>query len=266
MNRNRIMKFHIIIPARYESSRLPRKLVLTQSGMPLINHTLLKAIQIINGAPGVFTGVTVACDHQEILNAVNQLKNSYPAEPVNAVMTRLDHQSGSDRIAEAAELTGLTDLTIINLQGDEPEIPAETVIGFADYITSIEDFTMATMAYPIAERSSISNPNLVKVVTDNNSNALYFSRASIPHDRQSQDGVFSGSLGHIGIYAYKAEILKKFVSLQQGKLERLEKLEQLRALENNISIAVQVLPQALPKGIDTAQDYNDFLSRIRAKL
>ncbi len=254
------MKFHIVIPARLESCRLPRKLLLDRSGTPLINHTALQALQIVKTAPELFSGITVAADDMEIINAVHTIKEK-SAGIIDAVLTSIDHKSGSDRIAEAMQVANITADAIINIQGDEPEIPVNTVIDFAEFINGLNDFKMATLAYPLTEMTSIRNPNLVKVVIGNNNNALYFSRASIPYNRNLPNGIPDSALGHIGIYAYRSETLKKFVSLDQGILEMSEKLEQLRALENNIPIAVQILPHPLPKGIDTQEDYEEFLSR-----
>ena len=254
------MKFHIVIPARLESCRLPRKLLLADSGIPLINHTAMQALKIIDSAPELFSGITVAADDREIITAIAQLRQKSGGR-LNAVLTCIDHKSGSDRIAEAIDVAGITDDAIINIQGDEPEIPVTIIANFANYICGLKDFQMATMAYPLSGSTDIRNPNLVKVVTGYNSTALYFSRAPIPYDREQPNGIPVAALGHIGVYAYKTATLRKFVSLPQGTLESSEKLEQLRALENGIPIAVQILDKALPKGIDTALDYQEFLQR-----
>lgn len=256
------MKFHIVIPARLESCRLPQKLLLASSGTPLINHTALQALKIIKSAPELFSGVTIAADAQEIINAVSSIKNE-SGNMIQAVMTDINHKSGSDRIAEAIKVGNIKDDAVINIQGDEPDIPIDVVVNFAKFITDLESFQMATLAYPIKGSSNIQNPNLVKVVTDNNKNALYFSRSPIPYDRDMPNGTPEKALGHIGIYAYKVSVINKFVSLPQSQLEKSEKLEQLRALENGIPIAVQILDKSLPKGIDTADDYEEFLRRIQ---
>lgn len=255
------MKFHIVIPARLESCRLPRKLLLDRSGMPLINHTVLQALKIIQLSPDLFSGITVAADDPAIITAVKSLKSD-SAALVDAVMTSVDHKSGSDRIAEAITVSGITAEAVINIQGDEPDIPAEVVTDFARFISGLADFQMATLAYPLLGSENIQNPNLVKVVVDQRSNALYFSRAPIPYDRDRPYGTPASALGHIGIYAYRVGVINQFVALEQGELEVREKLEQLRALENGIPIAVQILDRPLPKGIDTESDYEDFLKRI----
>ncbi len=255
------MKFHIIIPARLESCRLQKKLLLDKSGTTLINHTVLRAIEIVETAPELFSSITVAADDESIISTVNSIKTSSTVK-VRAVMTSIDHKSGSDRIAEAINIAGITEGALINIQGDEPEIPIEVVVGFAKFISALPDFQMATLAYPLIGSENILNPNLVKVVTDSNNNALYFSRSAIPYSRDCPNGTPASALGHIGIYAYRISVIKKFVELDQGTLEINEKLEQLRALENGIPIAVQVLKDSLPKGIDTEADYQDFLNRL----
>ncbi len=256
------MKFHIVIPARLESCRLPQKLLLASSGTPLINHTALQALKIIKSAPELFSGVTIAADDQMIINAVNSIENKSEGL-IKAVMTSIDHKSGSDRIAEAVKVGNIKDEAVINIQGDEPDIPVDAVVNFAKFITELDNFQMATLAYPINGASNIQNPNLVKVVTDNNKNALYFSRSPIPYNRELPNGTPETALGHIGIYAYKVSVINNFVSLPQSQLEKSEKLEQLRALENGIPIAVQILDKSLPKGIDTADDYEEFLRRVQ---
>lgn len=255
------MRFHIVIPARLESSRLPRKLLLNRSGTALINHTALQALKIVRSSPEYFSGVTIAADDREIIAAVEEVKKTSDGL-LNAVMTSTDHKSGSDRIAEAIKAANITDDAVINIQGDEPEIPVKVVTDFARFISELDDFHMATLAYPLLGAINILNPNLVKVVTGTDHNALYFSRSPIPYSRDFPDGIPEKALGHIGIYAYRVSVINRFITLEQGELENNEKLEQLRALENGIPIAVQVLSESLPKGIDTAADYNEFLRRI----
>ena len=182
------MKFHIVIPARLESCRLPRKLLLADTGTALINHTAMQALKIVASAPELFSGVTIAADDREIISAVEQLKKD-PGNTLKAVLTRIDHKSGSDRIAEAITVADIQDEAVINIQGDEPEIPVDTVTEFARFISRLPDFQIATMAYPLHGATDIRNPNLVKVVTGSNSNALYFSRAPIPYDRDQPNGI-----------------------------------------------------------------------------
>ena len=126
------MKFHIVIPARLESCRLPQKLLLASSGTPLINHTALQALKIIKSAPELFSGVTIAADAQEIINAVSSIKNE-SGNMIQAIMTDINHKSGSDRIAEAIKVGNIKDDAVINIQGDEPDIPIDVVVNFAKF-------------------------------------------------------------------------------------------------------------------------------------
>jgi 3-deoxy-manno-octulosonate cytidylyltransferase (CMP-KDO synthetase) len=183
-------------------------------------------------------------------------------------MTRTDHASGSDRLAECAEQMGWSDDTIVvNLQGDEPLAPPGGIRAVAA-VLAWSDAPMATLAVPITDAHDLFNPNCVKVVCDSSGHALYFSRAPLPWARDA----FAGSrelvpngvpfLRHIGIYAYRAGFLRRFAALPATPLERAESLEQLRALEHGFRIAVQLAPEPFPGGVDTAED----LQRVRAVL
>lgn len=255
------MRAAIIIPARLESTRLRDKLLLAETGMPLICHTVLAAAGIRDAANGVFAVVMVAADDRRIVDAVR----AFDAERnlgVKAVMTSPAHQSGSDRIAEAARGLPADIDAVLNLQGDEPEIPAAAVVDLAHFFER-EQSDIATLVYPVADARDRENPALVKAVLGENGRALYFSRADIPFRRD--DGDFSPpAYGHVGIYLYKRSALERFVRLSPGRLEQTEKLEQLRALENGMTIGALALSQRPPKGIDTPEDYAEFVARQAA--
>lgn len=252
------MKCQIVIPARFASTRLPQKLLLDATGKPLICHTVDAAVAACRMEPELFSGITVATDNENILFVVNTYanKNGYPVE---AVMTREDHQSGSDRIAEAVAKVKCQSEVIINIQGDEPEIEPELVVRLGRYMLDNAQAKMATLAYPIWS-SAIVNPNLVKVVIGADNRGLYFSRSPIPYDRKAE-GYSQLAYGHVGIYAYRHEALLEFIGFEKGALERLEMLEQLRALENGMDIYVLKLEKAPAKGIDTPDDYEAFVLR-----
>lgn len=250
------MRVAIIIPARLESTRLPGKLLLAETGLPLICHTVEKAVQIRDMARDVFQEVVVAADDERIVATVAAFAKRTGME-VRAVMTDPGHQSGSDRIAEVA--LGLSpDIdAVLNLQGDEPEVPAESVLNLARFHEQCRA-DLSTLVYPLRSREERENPALVKAVLGVDRRALYFSRADIPFRRD--DGPHSPpSYGHVGIYLYNRTALERFVALPPGALEQTEKLEQLRALENGMRIAAQVMPERPPKGIDTPEDYEAFV-------
>lgn len=261
------MNYALVIPARYASTRLPRKLLLAETGRPLIRHTIECALRAADAAPGRIASILVATDHDDIAAAVRA--GGFDTR-VQAILTDPAHPSGSDRVAEAvASCPGTVD-GIINLQGDEPELDPGAVLALADILDQ-GHAPMATLAYPIRRPDDFADPNRVKVVLDQHGCALYFSRAPIPHNRDGAADAMGASsdasagalgLGHVGMYAYRRETLAEFVRLPQGKLERIEKLEQLRALEHGIRIAVHVLPDAPPKGIDTPEDYAAFVRRM----
>ncbi len=246
--------------ARYASTRLPQKLLLNRTGKAVICHTVDTAVAACRLAPDLFSGATVATDHEDIKLIVNAYAHHHHL-PVEAVMTREDHVSGSDRIAEAVVKLGDPVDAVINIQGDEPELDPQLVVDLARYMNEHPQTPMATLAYPI-EGKDVLNPNLVKVVTGTDGRALYFSRSAIPYDRAA-GAPAQRAYGHVGIYAYRRETLLEFVNLPRGVLESLESLEQLRALENGIGIHVQILAQRPPKGIDTPEDYEDFVARFR---
>ena len=241
------MKAVAIIPARYASTRLPGKPLLAETGMPLIGHVVEAAARADR-----LDAVYVATDDERIREAVEAFGG-------RAVMTRADHASGTDRLAEAAEALGLADDDIVvNVQGDEPEIDP----GYIDRLVGLlveSGAPMATLAAPL-DAEAAASPNHVKVVLAADGTALYFSRARIPYDR---DGAGADYLLHMGIYAYRKRFLAAFAALAPTPLERTERLEQLRALENGHRIAVGVVPAAAP-GIDTPDDYAAFVRRHAA--
>ncbi len=250
----------IIIPARLESTRLPMKLLLSETGLPLICHTARRAAEIRDASRGAFQEVVVAADSERIVAAVEEF-NRREKIAVRAVMTRADHQSGSDRIAEvAAGLPGTID-AVLNLQGDEPEVPVDAVLRLQEFYREKQP-DVATLVYPVTELGDRANPALVKAVLGRDGRALYFSRADIPYRRD--ETVRQASYGHVGIYLYGRSALEQFVRLPQGILERTEKLEQLRALENGMSIAALVMNRKPPKGIDTPEDYAEFVITYRS--
>ncbi len=238
--------FIVAIPARYAASRLPGKPLRLIAGEPMLVHVARRAI-----AAGA-SQVVLATDDQRIADA---LKNY----PVTVCMTRTDHPSGTDRLAECAEQLQWSDQQIIvNLQGDEPFAPASGIRAVAEVLEKL-DAPMATLATEIIDTETYFDSNAVKVVRANNGNALYFSRAPMPwqRDRFANDRVSTpqaGALRHIGIYAYRAGFLKTFTQLPMGHLEQLEALEQLRVLEAGYQIAVGITPEAFPPGVDTEAD------------
>ncbi|MDR3078160.1 MAG: 3-deoxy-manno-octulosonate cytidylyltransferase [Planctomycetota bacterium] len=257
------MSIAIVVPARLESTRLANKLLLAETGLPLICHTAETAARIRGLAPDLFAKVMVAADSPELIRAVEGHSRARGLE-VEAVLTRKDHQSGSDRIAEAAENLPPEIDAILNLQGDEPELPPETALSLASFRRENRP-DIATLVYPLVNRRDQENSDLVKTVLGADGRALYFSRADIPFRRG--DGPWAPpSFGHVGIYLYRRDSLRRFVALPPGRLERTEKLEQLRALENGMEIYALILSSRPPKGIDTREDYADFVRRRTAGL
>ncbi len=237
------MSIVAIIPARFASTRLPGKPLLAETGKPLIQH-VWEAVRKAG-----LDRVVIATDDKRIFDAVRKFGGE-------AVMTREDHPSGTDRLAEAAEKLHLADDDIvINVQGDEPSMPPACIKRLAELI-STSDAPMATLATPLPAGQA-ANPNKVKVVCDRSGMAMYFSRSPIPYDR---DGAGAEYLLHLGIYAYRAAFLKKFAATAPTPAEKTEKLEQLRALEHGWRIAVAVVEYA-GGGIDTPEDYAEFVRR-----
>ena len=252
---DKVHPFIVAIPARYASTRLPGKPLLAIAGEPMILHVARRAL-----AAGA-AEVVVATDDQRVADAL-------AGHPVRVVMTRTDHLSGSDRLADCADqLDWADDAIVVNLQGDEPLAPASGIRAVAAALAG-SDAQMATLAAPIAEAAELFNPNCVKVVVDRTGHALYFSRSAQPWARDAfaatRERLPGGVpfLRHIGIYAYRAGFLRRFTQLSPTPLERAESLEQLRALEHGHRIAVRLTPEPFPAGVDTLAD----LERVRALL
>lgn len=254
------MRAAIIIPARLGSTRLADKLLLAETGLPLVCHTAGRAAEIRDASGGLFREVVVAADDLRIVRAVEDWDGRLK-RGVRAVMTDPGHQSGSDRIAQAAAALDPDIDSVLNLQGDEPDIPVAAVLGLAEFFEKTRP-DIATLVYPVRDSRDREDPNLVKAVLGRDGRALYFSRADIPCRRD--DGPFAPpSYGHAGVYLYDRAALERFVRLPPGALERTEKLEQLRALENGMSVSAMVLGEQPPKGIDTARDYAAFVAKHR---
>ena len=246
------MSFIVIIPARLASTRLPNKPLADLGGKPMVVRVAERA-----QASGA-ARIVVATDHADILAAC-------AAHGIEACMTRADHPSGTDRIAEVARSLGLpADAVVVNLQGDEPLIDPALLSACAARIS--RDVPMATCAHPLHDAADAFNPNVVKVVLDKLGRALYFSRATIPWHRdafaQTRDQLPAGyvPLRHIGLYAYSNAFLQQYPQLEPSPLETIEALEQLRVLWHGIPIAVHVTDSAPAAGVDTPED----LERVRA--
>jgi 3-deoxy-manno-octulosonate cytidylyltransferase (CMP-KDO synthetase) len=249
------VSFTVLVPARLQSSRLPRKVLADVGGLPMVVRVAQRA------ALSKASRVVVAADDAEIVAACR-------AHGIDCVLTRADHATGSDRLAEACQLTGLdgTDM-VVNVQGDEPLIEPALVDACAALLAARPECVMGTAAHPIDTVEEFTNPNVVKVVVDGAGRALYFSRAPIPWWR---DGSTAGQaalpspapLRHIGLYAYQAGFLRRFPSLPPCPLEATESLEQLRVLWHGERIAVHVCRERPGPGVDTPED----LSRVRSLL
>ncbi|WP_066707950.1 3-deoxy-manno-octulosonate cytidylyltransferase [Curvibacter delicatus] len=251
------MSYTVLIPARLASTRLPNKPLADIAGLPMV----VRVAQRISAGLPAGTRVVVAGDSPEILQACQQ-------HGVQAVLTRQDHPSGSDRLAEACDLLHLPDDSlVVNVQGDEPLIDPALVSAVAELLTQRPEASMSTAAHPIHEVADFLNPNVVKVVLDARNLALYFSRAPIAWWR---DGFAQGvkalpspaPLRHIGLYGYRVGFLRQFPQLAQAPLEVTEALEQLRAMWHGHRIAVHVTPDAPGAGVDTPED----LERVRRLL
>ena len=245
------MSFVVIIPARLASTRLPNKPLADLGGKPMVVRVAERAQQ--SGA----SRIIVATDHADIAAAC-------AAHGVEACMTRSDHPSGTDRIAEVAHLLGLApDAVVVNLQGDEPLIDPALLAACAARISA--DVPMATCAHPLSDVADAFNPNVVKVVLDRLGRALYFSRATIPWHRdgfaatRAQLPAGYVPLRHIGLYAYSNAFLQRYPQLEPSPLESIEALEQLRVLWHGVPIAVHVTAEAPHAGVDTPAD----LERVR---
>ena len=240
------MRFTVIIPARLASTRLPNKPLADLGGKPMVVRVAERARE--SGA----SRIVVATDHADIAAAC-------AAHGVEAVMTRADHPSGTDRIAEVARVLGLADdEVVVNLQGDEPLIDPALLAACAARIGA--GVPMATCAHPLQDVAEVFNPNVVKVVLDKAGRALYFSRATIPWARDAFAATRAAlpagyvPLRHIGLYAYSNAFLQAYPGLEVSPLEQIEALEQLRVLWHGVPIAVHVTDSAPQAGVDTPED------------
>jgi 3-deoxy-manno-octulosonate cytidylyltransferase (CMP-KDO synthetase) len=255
------VEFLVIVPARLASTRLPNKPLADIGGAPMVVQVARNAAQ--SGA----ARVVVAADDEAIIAACR-------AHGVDSILTSRQHQSGTDRLAEAARLLALEPRTIVvNVQGDEPLLPPAVIRDVAQLLHARPNCEIATAAHPIVDAIEFFSPDVVKVVIDAESRALMFSRAPIPWSRDAFSAARDQSLPerlplglpalrHVGLYAYRAAFLARFPSLPRPTIEEHEKLEQLRALAHGIGIAVLQLAATLPPGVDTADD----LQRVRAMI
>lgn len=256
------MSFIAIIPARFASTRLPGKPLADINGKPMVVHVMERARA--SGAARVI----VATDHADVVRAVESVGGE-------VCLTRADHQSGTERLAEVIEKQGFADDEIIvNVQGDEPLIPPVIIHQVAQNLLTARQAGMATLAVPMTTAEEVFNPNAVKVVRDTQGYALYFSRAPIPWDRERFHALsFSSSseslppigdsfLRHIGIYAYRAGFIRRYMTWAPSQLEQIELLEQLRVLWHGEKIHVAVAQETPSVGVDTPED----LQRVRDLL
>lgn len=244
-----MQKIHLVIPARYQSTRLPAKPLLPIHGKPMILWTAEKARRV-----DFADTVCVATDDERIYQTCQEAG-------IDVLMTDTTHPSGTDRLAQVATQLGFADDDIVvNVQGDEPLIPVLLIEQVVQLLLAKPECAMATLCEPIIDKTQFLQTSVVKVVLDNANRALYFSRSPIPHWRDGTDDFPWQALRHLGLYAYRVRTLKAFTKWQQGVLEKLESLEQLRVLEHGEQIACEIAKVQLPAGVDTAED----LQRLNA--
>jgi 3-deoxy-manno-octulosonate cytidylyltransferase (CMP-KDO synthetase) len=232
------VSFSVIIPARYASTRFPGKPLADLAGKPMVVHVCERAKR--SGAAAVH----VATDDERIAEAVRSHGHS-------AIMTRADHPSGTDRLAEAARKLGLKDRdVVVNVQGDEPLIAPKLIAQVARVLDRKKQASVSTACHAIHDEASLASPNVVKVVLDREGYALYFSRSRIPFPRADRANCYR----HAGIYGYRVSFLKKYARLRPAPIEEAEALEQLRALWHGYRIAVAVSETDIPPGVDTPRD------------
>lgn len=251
----------VAIPARLGSTRLANKLLLNETGKPLLAHVIGQAQAAVRQSSGLLTDVVVACDCKELWDVAS-------ACGARAVMTRADHRCGTTRITEAMENTSLWPPPdfVVNVQGDEPEIAPQAVIRVAELLLSDPAAAMATLVLAMSSgtENQKNNPNAVKAVLDGQGRAIYFSRAAIPFDRNPAPNGEALWYHHLGIYAYRRWFLPQFSALPTCGLEEREGLEQLRAIHAGYTIRAGVVPDDWAgKGIDTPEDYAAFAQRWR---
>lgn len=238
---------HIVIPARFSSSRLPGKPLLEIHGRPMILRVVDQAKKVQG-----FDDLCVATDDERIAEVCR-------IEGVDVVLTSVDHPSGTDRLSEVARIKGwASDDIIVNVQGDEPLLPAQLVKQVAQLLEDQPACSMSTLCEPIHHLEEFKRDSIVKVVMSKHNQALYFSRATIPYDRDgaklAKQKLHDRAYRHLGLYAYRVKLLQEYVTWEIGVLEKLESLEQLRVLENGHRIAIAVAEANLPPGVDTQKD------------
>ena len=241
-------EFLVVIPARLGSTRLPRKPLADICGKPMVVRVAEQAKK------SLAQSVVVATDSTEIQAACDQHR-------IECLLTSPNHPTGTDRLAEVAQLLKLpSNALVVNVQGDEPLIPPELINEVANTLADHHECSISTVAVPIQDDAEIQNPNVVKVVLNRLGEALYFSRASIPFVRDTENTKNISYLRHLGIYAYRADFLQAYTRLESAPPEQAEALEQLRALWNGYRIAVHVAKETPPAGVDTSED----LERVRS--
>jgi len=241
---------YVIIPARMGSERLPGKPLLDIAGKPMMQHVFERGVEALEARDKVF----LAVDSGELMKTAKD-------KGLNVIMTRDDHVSGTDRLAEAAEILELPeDAIVVNVQGDEPMMPTSLIREVGALLEADETVGMASVGAEMSDPDEIQDPNIVKLVMGSDQCALYFSRSPIPFDRDA--GAAQSAIRHLGLYAYQVGTLKRLTSLPPSPLEIREKLEQLRALENGIRIKIHVTDELPPHGVDTPED----LQRVRKMM
>ncbi|MDE0420969.1 MAG: 3-deoxy-manno-octulosonate cytidylyltransferase [Gammaproteobacteria bacterium] len=248
------MGYRVVIPARYGSTRLPGKPLIDIAGKPMVVRVAEQALM------AQAESVVVATDDARVARVLT-------GSGAAAVLTRQDHRSGSDRVMEVVEAQGWPDDdVVVNVQGDEPLIPPAVIDQVASLVD--EECGVATLWEPITASADVFDPNIVKVVADRRGRALYFSRAPIPWDRKAFGGAPPSRIGtdwrrHIGIYAYRVDVLRAFVSYPPSGLEEVEALEQLRLLDHGHAIAVAEAEAPVPGGVDTPADVERVCAALR---
>jgi 3-deoxy-manno-octulosonate cytidylyltransferase (CMP-KDO synthetase) len=243
-----VSRFAVLIPARFASTRFPGKPLADLAGKPMVVRVCERARA--SGADPV----CVATDDKRIADAVR-------SHGFEARMTRADHASGTDRIAEAAAQLGLAEEAIVvNVQGDEPLIAPPLIARVAAALAARPDASVATACHPLHDVQAFANPNVVKAVLDARGDALYFSRAGIPFAR---DGGTPAAYRHVGIYAYRVAFLRRYAGLEPAPLEAIEQLEQLRVLWHGLRIATVIEEGAIPPGVDTPGDLEAVLKLLQ---
>jgi len=244
------MSFTVIIPARYASTRLPGKALADIGGKPMVAHVVDRARE------SSAARVIVATDDQKIIDALD-------SADCEVCLTRPDHESGSDRLAEVVQLLDIDDdEVVVNVQGDEPMIPGRLIDQVAFSLENAKDAAMSTAARRITNPASIEDPNVVKVVFTHNGRAMYFSRASIPFARDARK---ADAWHHIGIYAYRSSFLKRYHLLSHSLIEQTESLEQLRVLDNGEQIMVEKIDYETGVGVDTPADLEAIRTLMTGK-